>query len=104
MLVIICRMQKSAQSEIIVLKIQIHYKEKTMRHILASCLVTSLVIGLSGAAIAQGGTATAPTTATTTTAKKKHCCRMKKWCHKHMHHHHKATSTGTTPAPAPAAQ
>jgi hypothetical protein len=72
---------------------------------LASCLVTSLVVGLSGAALAQG-TSAPTTTTTTTTAPAKKGCRVKRWCHKHCprRHHHKATSTSTNPAPAPAAQ
>jgi hypothetical protein len=91
------------------------FKEKNMRrvisgrqtaYVLASCLVTSLVIGVSGA-VAQG-TSPAPTTPTTTTETKPHhhhhCPggRMKKWCGKRFHHHKKTGATGTTPAATPA--
>ena len=68
--------------------------------VLAGCLITSLVISVSGA-LAQDASTSTSTTTTTTTAKKKHCPggKMKKWCSKRFHHHHKAKTA--TPAPAP---
>jgi hypothetical protein len=96
-------MGSAPTSEFIVLKIQKQYKEKIMRHTfatrtgayaLAGCLVTSLIVGFSGAGIAQG---TSGSTATTSTTKKGPGCRVKRFCHRfHRHHHCKKSTSGTT--------